>query len=146
MGVTVVSESADDQLSGFLLRNRKRGHAVIGVNDDHHPNRRRFTIAHELGHFLLHEGEELHIDKVGSGYEIKRRDGKSSAGIDIDEMEANLFAAELLMPVDFLNADLAKLEPVSLSDDEKINLLASRYGVSTQALTLRLTYLGYVSQ
>ena len=63
MGIAVVGESADDELSGFLLRNRKRGHSVIGVNDAHHPNRRRFTVAHELGHLLG-------LDDVGSAADV----------------------------------------------------------------------------
>jgi Zn-dependent peptidase ImmA (M78 family) len=146
MGIEVVREPAEDSLSGFILRDPKRPKVLLGVNENHHPNRQRFTIAHECGHFLLHQGEKLHVDKESSGYQIKLRDAESSTGKKIDEMEANLFAAELLMPVRFLDLDLAKNAPMSLSDDAMIKKLAEKYKVSAQALTLRLTYLGCIQQ
>jgi len=46
MGVVVHFETADDELSGFLLRDIDRYKALIGVNKDHAPTRQRFTIAH----------------------------------------------------------------------------------------------------
>ena len=144
MGLKVVLKRAEDDLSGFLLRDERHHRTIIGVNRRHHPNRRRFTIAHEIGHYLLHRGEELHVDRVVNGYQIKLRDSHSSEGTEVDEMEANLFAAELLMPIQFIDADLAKYAPLCLSDDDKIKMLSLRYGVSTQALTLRLTYLGCI--
>ena len=146
LGARVVKDPAPDDLSGFLLRNTQKNVVIIGVNENHSLNRRRFTIGHELGHFLLHKGEELHVDKRWSGYHLKKRSAESSAGTDIEEMEANLFAAELLMPVSFLDRDLEKLAPLSLSDEQKIKKLAELYKVSEQALTLRLTYLEYIQQ
>jgi Zn-dependent peptidase ImmA (M78 family) len=145
LGIVVVKQSADDDLSGFLLRDPRRKTVIIGVNKEHHPNRQRFTVAHECGHFLLHEGEKLHVDNQGSGYQVKLRAAESSAGTNIDEMEANLFAAELLMPEQLLYADLAKSTPLNL-DDKKIGELAKKYQVSAQALTLRLQYLGWIRQ
>lgn len=146
LGIVVVREPADDELSGFLLRDPGRKTSILGVNEKHPPNRQRFTIAHECGHFLLHEGEVLHVDKQWSGYQIRLRDGQSSAGTDVEEIEANLFAAELLMPLRFLDADLEKLAPISLSDEKRIKGFARQYKVSEQALALRLTYLGYIQQ
>jgi Zn-dependent peptidase ImmA (M78 family) len=146
LGARIVEQSAPDELSGFVLRDPSKNLVVIGVNAEHHNNRKRFTIGHEVGHYLLHEGERLHIDKRWSGHRIKLRDGKSSTGTNIDEMEANLFAAELLMPVPFLDIDLGKLATQNLSDDEKILKLAEKYEVSEQALTLRLQYLGCIQQ
>ncbi len=143
LGIHVVGRPAEDDISGFLLRDRQ-GQVVIGVNDQHHPNRQRFTIGHEIGHFLLHKGEDLHVDETGSGYEIRLRQGHSADATDVDELEANLFSAELLMPADFLERDLASLAPVCLADDDKIKQLAAKYKVSAQALTLRLTHLGYI--
>ena len=57
-------------------------------------------------------------------------------------MEANRFAAEILMPIDFLRRDLEKQE-FDLADDSQLRSLARRYGVSTQALAIRLNGLGY---
>jgi len=146
LGAKIIESPTDDELSGFVLRDPKRKQTIIGVNANHHPNRRRFTIAHEIGHLVLHAGEELHIDKQWTGYEIKRRDTESSAGTNVDEMEANLFAAELLMPVHFIDVDLAEHAPLHVDDEERIGELAKRYKVSTQALALRLQYLGCIVQ
>jgi len=143
LGAKVAMEPAPDELSGFLLRDPRKNVVIIGVNANHHENRQRFTIAHECGHLLLHEGDELHVDKQGSGYQVNLRDGESSSGKNVDEMEANLFAAELLMPVGFLDADLAKKVPLNV-DDDKIIELAEKYKVSVQALALRLKYLGCI--
>jgi hypothetical protein len=52
---------------------------------------RRFTLAHELGHWFLHSGLVYHRDFPISGTE-------PSDGLSIEEREANLFAAEMLMP------------------------------------------------
>ena len=59
-------------------------------------------------------------------------------------MEANLFAAELLMPAEFLEKDLADNAAFPLQDEEAIGDLARKYGVSVQALTYRLAYLGHI--
>jgi len=140
-GAVVHRTPADDDLSGFLYRKLSGRQAVIGVNAKHHPNRQVFTIAHELGHFLLHEADDVHVDR---GFQVKLRSGASSEGTDIEEKEANLFAAELLMPKSFLEKDLAEIDEVDLVDEDQIAALAGKYGVSTQAMTFRLAYLGYV--
>jgi Zn-dependent peptidase ImmA (M78 family) len=137
LGIQVQYEHAKDELSGFLLRDFSRHKAIIGVNEIHVKTRQRFTIAHELGHFLLHEQEELHVDRL---FQIKRRDGKSTTG----ENEANLFAAELLMPAQFIQEELAEIELLDLENDAVISSLADKYNVSRQAMTFRLSYLGYV--
>lgn len=141
LGIRVQYEPAEDELSGFLLRDLSRQKAIIGVNDRHSKNRQRFTIAHELGHYLLHEQEKLHVDRR---FQIQLRDGNSSKGESEEEKEANLFAAELLMPVSFIRQDLAEVEGLDLEDDATVSGLAEKYGVSTQAMTFRLAYLGYL--
>jgi Zn-dependent peptidase ImmA (M78 family) len=144
LGVDVHFEPAADNLSGFLLRHKQR--AIIGVNTNHAENRQRFTIAHEIGHFLLHDHDEIHIDRNGCGITLRLRDDQSAKGEDDHEREANLFAAELLMPARFIELDVAsflKDEP-NLLDDDVLVPLAKKYKVSTQALTFRLANLGYV--
>ncbi len=141
LGAEVRQEPAEDDLSGFIYRDRKRRSAVIGVNSLHHSNRQRFTVAHELGHFLLHEGDALHVDRR---FLVNLRDTKSSEGTDLEEKEANLFAAELLMPRQFLERDVAEIGVVDLEEEDVIRELAEKYEVSTQAMTFRLNYLGYV--
>lgn len=127
----------DDNIDGFLYRDEDE--VVIGVNRDRAAVRRRFTVAHELGHLRLHEQGQIHVDR---GFRVRLRSGVSSEGTDWDEMEANRFAAELLMPIDFLRDDL-KGQEFDLADDNELRSLARRYGVSTQALAIRLNGLGY---
>lgn len=143
LGVEVQETPAEDGLSGFLYRDRNQNLAVIGVNADHHPNRRNFTAAHELGHFLLHEFPDVHVDR---DFKVWLRNGASSQGVDIEEREANLFAAELLMPSHFLARDVKEIGAIDLLEENVLEELASKYGVSTQAMTFRLAYLGYVKQ
>jgi Zn-dependent peptidase ImmA (M78 family) len=143
-GIKIKLERVDNDLSGFLYRDDS-GHAIIGANRNHHENRRRFTIAHELGHFLLHEAERVHLDSRISGYSLQLRSPESATGENINEREANLFAAEILMPAKFLKKDL-RASTLDLLDDEKLfKELANKYKVSVQALTIRLNNLGYIS-
>jgi Zn-dependent peptidase ImmA (M78 family) len=136
--ILIRKSPTDDDISGFLLR-QSYG-SVIGVNTLHHSNRQRFTIAHELGHFLLHEHDTVHVDRAL----FKHRNELSSAGTNRDEVEANRFAAELLIPQAFLEKDLA-LNPIhDMLDDRRMQQLAKRYQVSVQAMTNRVVSLGYL--
>lgn len=135
LGLVVNYSATDDSISGFLFRKLDEP-AVIGVNSGQSEVRQRFTIAHELGHYLLH-GTEMHVDR------FKWRSDVSSKGTDIEEKEANLFAAEFLMPEVFLRRDIRSLSSFDLVEEKKISQLAEQYNVSVQALTFRLAYLGY---
>lgn len=140
-GVLIRKEPVDENVSGFLYRNNANGKAIIGTNRQQHPNRQRFTIAHELGHLLLHSGDAVHVD---ISFGVKHRDERSSKGVDVEEMEANLFAAELLIPIQFLREDLEKLGALDLLHDAKVAKLARVYQVSNQAMAVRLSHLGYL--
>ena len=121
------------EISGLVVRDGVR--TVIGVNRDHAPTRRRFTIAHELAHALLHEGQEVRYDK---DFRVDFRSGASSLGTDVVEMEANFFAASILMPWRFLEAD-PLVAGLDFEDAEAaIKRLASRYKVSPHAMSIRL--------
>lgn len=141
MGVEVQRQSAEDELSGFLYRDRNRKLSIIGVNATHHPNRQNFTTAHELGHFMLHDFDDIHVDRQ---FKVWLRSEASSQGTDIQEKEANLFAAELLMPARFLVKEVEKIGAFDVEDEDVIEDLAKKYGVSTQAMSFRLAYLGYL--
>jgi Zn-dependent peptidase ImmA (M78 family) len=140
LGVVVSRTPADDDISGFLFR-QPDGSAIIGVNALHHSNRQRFTIAHEIGHFELHKFDQVHVDRSI----IKLRSKVSSTGEDSEEIEANRFAAELLMPEEFLLKDLEESTVIDLNDERRMQQLAKKYQVSVQAMTNRLVSLGYLS-
>jgi Zn-dependent peptidase ImmA (M78 family) len=133
-GAHLYFAALDGDLSGFLYREGSQ--ATIGVNTHHASVRQRFTVGHELGHLVLHHHDQLHVD-------YKFRNTQSAEGTDPEEIEANLFAAELLMPRVFLEED-HRNTAIDLADEEVIFDLAHKYGVSTQALAIRLTTLGYL--
>lgn len=139
LGIEVVyTDPKDDDLSGFILHDASTGRRVIGVNKRHAPNRRRFTVGHEVGHATLHPLTELHVDRVI--FRVKLRDQTSATGEDLDEREANLFAAELLMPITLLQD---AVEEHGDLDEAAVEALAKQFEVSAQAMTIRLGYLGY---
>ena len=145
LGLDLVKQDADDSISGMLINQGDGKGGIIGVNRSHHPNRQRFTIAHEIGHFLLQHYQGVHFDGANTGLQINFRNDRSTTGEDIFEREANLFAAEILMPRRLLEADLSKIKnPVSLVDanDKTLKDLAKKYQVSVRAITYRLSYLG----
>jgi Zn-dependent peptidase ImmA (M78 family) len=129
----------DDELSGMAFE--KGGVAVIAVNALHHPNRQRFTIAHELAHVLLHReviSGQVHVDKE---FRVRpdlvlNRDQLAASGTDPREMEANAFASELLMPKDWVQREIE--DGWNIDDDEKIASLARKFRVSVAAMQFRL--------
>lgn len=130
-------QSLETSVSGVLVV--KDGRPTIGINQTHHPNRQRFTIAHELGHYLLHRDiSTVFVDAV------YHRDDESSEGTKLQEIEANAFAAELLIPETMVREQFGH-QPIADVDDALIRRLAARFEVSAQALTIRLTTLGLIA-
>ena len=137
-GLTVSKLELDDTVSGVLVL--QDGRAVIGVNTNHSENRKRFTIAHELGHFLLHRSAaSLFIDTA----HVFFRNEKSADGSRRQEVEANAFASELLMPEQAVRACVEQEVPDAF-DQAAMEAVAQRFKVSLQALTFRLAKLGLI--
>lgn len=139
LGVRVERADLGEDCSGVLLRNA--GAAVIGVNYSHHPNRQRFTIAHELGHFVQHKGGR-YIDR---GITLRFRNHESGTGTQKEEREANQFAAALLMPAAWVHRELAKHPVDDPGDDRALAELCRKFGVSSQAMMFRLNNLALLS-
>jgi Zn-dependent peptidase ImmA (M78 family) len=90
--------------------------AAIGYNQSQHPHRQRFTVAHEIGHLLLgHTGKNFILDLNSKKPE---------------EVEANQFAAELLMPLEMIKNDL--------KNKRNAKDIARMYNVSEEAVWWRL--------
>jgi Zn-dependent peptidase ImmA (M78 family) len=134
-GASILIKHFNNEISGLLVREGKR--VIIAVERNQSPTRKRFTIAHELGHLMLHEGKEVRID---TAFRVNLRSPKSSTAEDVEEIESNAFAASLLMPEPFLRRDVAD-ETLDIEDAEFVQGLAKRYDVSAQAMTLRLVNL-----
>lgn len=145
----IVMEDMADDISGVLipLTDESLPHKwVIAVNSNHPAVRQRFTIAHELGHLILHNFTRPHAD---GRLQVRFRDEESSKGRVDEEIQANQFAAELLMPEQFVrqllsNSDIADEQ----SDDsavEQLKTWAAEFKVSAQALSLRIARLSSLS-
>jgi Zn-dependent peptidase ImmA (M78 family) len=132
-GLSIQQYDLGEKVSGVLVINRGLG--TIGVNPDHGTTRQRFTIAHELGHYELHRhSKDLFID---SAYKVHFRDETSSTGEKLVEMQANAFAAAILMPRDMLIHEI-KENNFDLHDETTIESLANKFQVSPMAMTYRI--------
>jgi Zn-dependent peptidase ImmA (M78 family) len=127
IGLEVVYREADSY-EGALLRIKDvpRGFIVInsGIREE---SRKRFTLAHECGHFLLPGQQDLSTpcskEKIENWNEQLYR----------PEQDANRFAAEILMPRDFVNPYLT-VQPTM----ESVQSLATLCGTSLTASGFRL--------
>ena len=133
LGIKIELANLGEDCSGVLVRNENR--AIIGVNKKHPRNRRRFSIAHEIGHFVLHEGD-TYIDKEYR-VQLQFRDLESGSGTKGEEMDANAFAAALLMPAEWVKEAFYQ-QPFELTEDDVLQMLAQKFQVSTQAMSYRL--------
>jgi Zn-dependent peptidase ImmA (M78 family) len=147
LGYRVVLKFFDEaDLSGTVMRDA-RGVVTIGINTLHAQVRQRFSIAHEIGHAWLHlasvKQEAFFVDPPAG---VFFRDSKASRGEDVKEIEANQFAAGLLMPSHIIGGCLTALagSPKRLTIDTAVSELAARFSVSTQAMRFRLVTLGFI--
>jgi Zn-dependent peptidase ImmA (M78 family) len=126
LGVKLISVPLDDEISGVLCLSDDSKHWVVKVNALHHPNRQRFTIAHEIAHFSRHRSQQIKFEDQNFF-----RNGDSNPM----EVEANRFASELLMP------ELIFREKVKLFSGS-IEAIAQYFKVSTLAVRVRAKNLG----
>lgn len=136
-----------DDISGMLVPVQvpaePRKWAIV-VNKSDAPVRQRFTIAHELGHLLMHKYSSPHAD---GRMQVRFRNEASATGSVREEIEANQFAAELLMPERHVRLVVARLRFDMADpsvDKEALRSLTSsakRFGVSVQALSFRIANL-----
>jgi Zn-dependent peptidase ImmA (M78 family) len=138
LGAKISFEPFAGNVSGMLYRDGKR--AIIGVNTLHPEVRQRFTVAHEIGHLRLHGKTQVFIDRL---VRVDFRDDRSSTATDQQEIQANAFAAALLMPAQFVMSEIAK-RGVGVDDSVHalVGDLANAFNVSEQAMEYRLVNLG----
>lgn len=123
--ITIIKQPLASDVSGKL--ESKDGHWIMTVNNLHPEVRQRYTLGHELGHYLNHRKTvKCFEDSV-----FFRNKQKSSM-----EYMADLFAAQLLMP----ETDIKTL----LSEGVKtVKEMAAKFDVSLEAMKYRLEELGY---
>lgn len=135
LNVDVQQEIMDEEISGLFVI--KDGNPYIRYNFFEDSKRQKFTIAHELGHYILHRETPLFVDKKNE--KIMYRNSESTTGEIRKEREANAFAASLLMPAPFIKNEWEKM-PLH---EDPIKHLANIFNVSEQAMSFRLANLGY---
>lgn len=134
-GIVEIRQQPLESLEGALVANTEKTEGAILVNSNSLPiQRQRFTIGHELGHFMLPKhnyhmeclSKDLHMSSYNSNYGLT-----ASQRI---EMEANEFAAELLMPQQYFTTHPNCPQIPNCTD---ITSLAERFGVSFKASIYR---------
>ena len=132
--IKVYEGDLDKKLSGAIKYDKDKEEFEILINKNDAKVRQRFTIAHELGHYFLHQDflkkEEIHIDVM------YRQNGKNKDEIEqekLREREVDYFAGALLM-----NKTL--LEKMN-KENNSIQELAEIFNVSVSAMTVRLDIL-----
>ena len=132
LGIDVYeTDEFKDDLSGSIKKEGENFAIYVNVNQS--PWRKRFTIAHEIGHFLKHREkiDPEHTDTVKQpSPELHREDGVIlSAEERKMEQEANEIAADILMPKDAFVREFEKATDIAE--------VAKKFGVSASAATVR---------
>lgn len=126
LGIKLLCIPMKGDVSGSLNLSENKKDWMMTINALHHPNRQRFTIAHELAHFALHRSQQ--VEFVDQNF---FRNGNSNSM----EAEANRFAGELLMPEELFRKYVGVF-------DGDLEALAQHFKVSTLAIRVRAKNLG----
>jgi Zn-dependent peptidase ImmA (M78 family) len=116
-----------EDVAGLLDKSNK----VVYINSTDSLERQRFTIAHELGHYIYNHDE----DKYGLNYRDGNRNRNSA------EKQADDFAAEVLMPSPIVHRKLKEYSDAHPTISE----IASLFGVSKDAMRVKLDNMGLLS-
>ncbi|HYE59986.1 MAG TPA: ImmA/IrrE family metallo-endopeptidase [Candidatus Kapabacteria bacterium] len=132
--IAMYAVDLDEDLSGAIHYEKDGDFFTIFVNQKKSPARQHFTMAHALGHYFLHEEilkkEEVLIDDEAS------LAGNVSGSVPSREYEANIFAANLLMP--------KELVAKAWNELGSVEACARIFQVSITAMSIRLTDLGFL--
>ena len=135
LGMSVeYAEFPDSSIIGMV--HTKNGSGRIFAAESDTPYRLRFTIAHELGHYFLHlmEGNvikdgEARDRPIDMFWEKEPAEGIASEGLT-REIQANQFAAELLMPTEFVREEWSR--------NPRLPYLARMFDVTEEAIGYRV--------
>lgn len=151
-GMTIPDIGAEDQaLAGFLFLTPSVGLVFVNASDP--VPRRRFTAAHELGHYVLHRGKMSGKYVADTKENIKENIELSDQQSDKHEQEANRFATELLMPEEVIVGRVKAFHKAfgvspraalayRLAADMLVSREAMMYRLNDPAIKARLTEVG----
>jgi hypothetical protein len=132
LGATLIEEPLTNS-DGKIIRGNTK--TLIKVNSDiKFEERKRFTIAHEIGHYILHNKLELDVHNETSNSLNWFNSAEQQAKKGIQEWEANDFAAELLMPEALVRKETfrKKFSP------DLVKQLSTRFKTSITSIIYRL--------
>ena len=131
LGITIFRKDLGESIAGAIMRKpgASRSGFVIYVNSGDYTSRQRFTIAHEIAHFILHR------DLIDQGVtdDTMYRSAELSNYL---EVQANRLAADILMPIRLLKREYAK--------SKDVRALAKLFGVSPSAMEIRVKALSSI--
>jgi len=137
LGVEVEEAELEEDIFGLLVIKNKLPLIIVN-SKGHNDNRQRFTIAHELGHFLLHSRDtSFFIDK---GEILTCRRTSDNNFEEAKEKEANDFAVSILLP-----DRLIEREALSAPQESRFNILpylSNKFQVDESPLGIKLSHLG----
>ena len=144
LGATLIEEPLLKS-DGIIIRGKMK--TLIKVNSDiPYEQKKRFTIAHEVGHFLLHDKLEVHNENANTLNWFNSIENQMKKGIQ--EWEANDFATELLMPEKIFRKEVEN----KIFSPELISLIAKRFKTSLTStafrfinLNIRPIFLAFIS-
>ena len=141
LGFLVGNAVLNEEDDGFIIVEEGREEIMglktdklIGVNSDRSLEWKRFIIAHEIGHYILHFKEEG-IEGLYAHRDHKR-------GHDDSENEVDFFAANLLMPRQRFKKKFTEMKALKLSTQDIIDELASYFIVTKRMAERRIKELG----
>ena len=124
---------SDDNIVGMIAKRGDRTTLLVNASDP--PFRKRFTIAHELGHHFLHLLEDGEfVDGEANLFRQPHEDQQDVTPQRRQEIQANIFASALLMPADAVRSE--RKQPRSLE------AMARKFNVSEAAMGFRVDQLG----
>lgn len=140
-GFSVFRASMPDTESGYIMVSNKTiepfgSKKVIVYNFNHSKRRNRFTVAHELAHYIFHTKEEIYA----------HRDSSNSGNSRVEEINANRFASALLMPKNEVLSFVKEVKNDFLTaiPSDYIYYVSEKFNVSESAAEIRLKKLGVI--
>jgi Zn-dependent peptidase ImmA (M78 family) len=131
VGIIDLISQTTSSFEGVLVTDDAKSTGSIAYNQASRIERRRFTIAHEIGHFLIPwHGASAQCATADMGV-LKSQDTRKSK-----EAEANRFAAALLTPTTLFTRDIRQF---GSPETEHILALATKYKVSKEMVAWRYT-------